>query len=296
MVNYSRIWACFVLYNPGDSHHLLSISQVVRTGARIIVYDNSDLAYVSGNKQAILDISNEVVFLGGEGNIGLSAAFNKVVSYLKETSSADAFVIFDQDSSVTQSIFSDLVGRFFDYSKRFDIGVYAAQPVREGGVPYRIRRVNVKTPDPCVVASEFAASSFSLIPMAAIEKVGGFYDDFFIDHIDADFCKRCWRKSLAVFIDTRLKYTHRVGVGDVKFFGKAIMPVSAPFRGYYQTRNILLSGFRGGDSCFSISRKLAFKLIKIFIVAVFSGNALLRINFALRGVFDGIKGRSGSLR
>lgn len=298
-MSLSSIYGCFVLYNPDDIHHLDSVEAVLKAGGRVVVFDNSDENLVRQDNRRILDsrFPGAVVFMEDGGNIGLSAAFNKISNFVLQNADAEAIVLFDQDSTVSSDFFSSLVHGFRSVKKKFKIGVYAAYAKRVSGPEYGVRIVDwVKGLPSNLMAVKFAPSSFSLIPVEALREVGLFQDDFFIDHIDVDFSYRCWKLNRIVVIDKELRFPHRIGHGDALIFGKLLMPISAPFRHYYQARNNILSARRGGAPVLDTFRTVMGKILKVSLLGLHAGAFWTRLGFCLRGVMDGVRGRSGRLR
>jgi rhamnosyltransferase len=110
-----------------------------------------------------------------------------------------------------------------------------------------------------------------------------------------DFCARCLRTGFEVLMDTGATFLHRVGQGDIFFLGKYLSPISAPFRHYYQVRNIVLSGQRRGSS----KRKVLLELLRRFVVicasCLYDGAIVARWRYAFRGLGHGLRGIGGPL-
>ena len=293
----NEIAACFVLYSPDADHHLAAIRAVRAAGARVLVFDNTpDDARAERNRAELAAADADAVYLRAGGNIGLSAAFNHLVRHAQGLAGLDAIVMFDQDSTVSTGLFTQLVqGWRAAEAAGGPVGVYAAYAVRTDGQPYRQRVLDEPVPVPGLLNVMFAPSSFSLMPMASFAVAGLFQDDFFIDQIDVDFCRRCRLAGRPILIDPKLAFPHRIGDGDVRFRGRALVPASAPFRCYFQVRNILLSARRGGVP-WPYAAKVTYHRFGVAVLAGLQiGKFRERLRWSFLGLRDGLRGRGGGL-
>lgn len=286
-----------VLYNPDSDHHLCAIRAACEVGFAIVIYENSTDASVSLRNRAACEAAGlgRVHVLGGSGNAGLSAALNRIVERATVLAPAGALVLFDQDSTVTPTLLRRLLASLEAALARGPVGIIAPVAVRVDGSPYRLRfKTSTPTfPSPWHPVS-FATTSGSVIPLETFEAIGKFQEDFFIDHIDLDFSERCWKAGLPVLVDTSVEMTHRIGEGDVRIAGRALIPVSAPFRHYYQCRNMILSSERAGLPWLRLTRMVFKKLASIMVTGIFAGQMSRRVRYMLLGYWDGFRGRGGS--
>lgn len=294
---FDNIFSCLVLFNPDEEHHISAIDNILTAGGKVVVFDNSDdLATAQHNRNLLSErFGANVEYLRRDGNIGLSAAFNRIVEHVLTKSDVEALVLFDQDSTVTAEMFTRLVEGYRRAALNHNVGVYAAYAVRVNGEPYGVRPVWLYSAKPPLLPVKFAPSSFSLIPISTFKNIGLFQEDFFIDQIDGDFCLRCWKSNLSVLIDTSLRFPHRIGIGDITIFKRKSIPVASPFRGYYQTRNIILSAKRNNVPVIDTLKRITIKISLITILGLKSGLFRKRLIFCLRGLYDGLLGRGGKI-
>jgi rhamnosyltransferase len=294
----SGFYAGLVLYHPEGRNYLQGLGTLLAHGIHTVVFDNSEDAAVRDRNRSGIEVSSagRSIYLEADGNLGLAAAFNRIVQVVREDPSAQGLFLFDQDTDINHAALQQLLASFDALLARGPLGLLAAYPVRVSGIPYRIRRrPSSPSPGPALVPVDMAPSSFSLIPLTTISNVGAFQEDFFIDHIDWDFCLRCWRSDLPVFVDTRASFLHRVGEGDVVIGERPLFPICSPFRHYYQMRNMLLSNARAYLPLHVSLKALAVRAAIVAIVALYAGDVFGRLRFAWRGLIDGIKGRGGRL-
>jgi len=294
-LNPVRILCGLVLFNPDLTHCCVSIDLLFREGFDVAVFDNSENAGSRAmNRRILMRRFPGLRWGGGEGNVGLSRAYNAFVKIALDNA-FDAIILFDQDSSIPASSLRQLVSRY-TMLHELPLGVLSGLALRDGVTPYRTRKVyDDRVALLGLFAVRFTPSSFSLIPASALRKVGGFYDDFFIDHIDVDFCCRCSKAGLIVAMDPLASFPHIIGEGYLKLLSRGIGPISSPFRHYYQTRNILLSSFRGGVHPFRAMVEVGKRLVVIVVTGFVAGNLLKRLSYAVSGLIDGVFGRGGPM-
>src|SRR5687767_1148974 len=91
-----RIAAVVVTFHP-DKHLLAkNIDVLARLGIETIVFDNTPPSEVRLAKEAFG--AAHVYRMGGAGNIGLSAAYNRALGCCREMGRFDAVLFLDQDS------------------------------------------------------------------------------------------------------------------------------------------------------------------------------------------------------
>ena len=140
-------------------------------------------------------------------------------------------------------------------------------------------------------------SSGCLIPLYAIDNIGEMDEDLFIDHIDTDWFLRA--KSLGwqsygvcgALMDHALgEQTLRVWWGRWRY-----LPLHQPFRYYYIYRNSLLLYRRKYPDRFWKQADII-RLIMMFpIFSLFGNQKLGNLRMTLRGIKDGISGKTGPL-
>jgi len=291
--------AGLVLYHPDSEHYIASIYILLSHGIEVIVFDNSEDKIAKEHNQAVLQktfAERVYYFDAAAGNIGLSAAYNRIADIVKQKNIAKGLFLFDQDTDVNETALLHLIESFHILQDHGQLGLVAGYPKRSNGIPYRIRpRPSFQSNKPGIIAVDWAPSSFSLIPVTTLKTVGGFQEDFFIDHIDLDFCLRCWLHNLPVFIDTRASFLHRVGLGDVMIRNRPLFPIATPFRHYYQTRNRILSDTRAQVPLFKTIAMTAQRVVIAIVIGIYAGQLCKRLKYCLYGIVDGVMGRGGRI-
>ncbi|MBW7618015.1 MULTISPECIES: hypothetical protein [Citrobacter] len=290
-----------VLYNPdinGLLHNVNIISGIVDY---IIIIDNTPSEITRQKvKDSIFEscVNNETIFYSGCDNIGLSRAYNEGVEIInKKCDGVEAVLFLDQDSDVSHETLENLWQSYDFLIKNYNLGMVGACPVRVDGLAYRysVKKSSLNLPTNLREVNR-VISSFSIVPLNVLNKLNGFYDDFFIDHIDNDFSRRCIKNNMIVVIDVNTKFIQRIGESSLTLFGKHISPVSSPFRHYYQARNIILSARRCGDKFVSTIPYLVKRAVVINLQGIFKGQFWVRNKYFILGLYHGIINKSGKLK
>ena len=100
-----EFYAVVVLYNKKiqDSITVRCLLETIDDKFHIIVLDNSEEKYVEENENSYND--SQIEYYKMDGNIGLSKAYNYVLSLLKEKNGNDIVIWFDDDTSVRREYF-----------------------------------------------------------------------------------------------------------------------------------------------------------------------------------------------
>jgi rhamnosyltransferase len=291
--------AALVLFNPEPRQFLTNIAEILQAGLIPIVFDNtpSGTQRASHFQQMVERFGTERLHcLSENGNIGLSAAYNRIIERARSLGGIEGLILLDQDSTVSALSVQSLIATYRSVVLQRPVGVLSGSALRSDGIPYRVYELTGEVPGfPQLTRVKMTPSSFSLIPLSTIDRIGTFYDDFFIDHIDVDFCLRCRNAGLLVAIDRKAPFTHQIGNGLLVIAGRAVTPISSPFRHYYQVRNIILSSKRRGASRGEALKEVLKRFLVVGAIGLTKGAAFSRYGFALKGLFDGLRDRGGPM-
>jgi rhamnosyltransferase len=163
----------------------------------------------------------------------------------------DHIIFFDQDSIPEDN----LVTKLLEISTNFEI--IDNKPNMVGPVPQDMRSgrnsyflvkkslgfINQFCNDKHSRAIEcnFLISSGSLISSKIFEKIGNFRSDFFIDHVDTEFCTRMENAGFKMYGTCSTKIYHNLGDRIQKiWFGRwREISIHSPLRNYYMSRNTI---------------------------------------------------------
>lgn len=293
----SGIAAVIVLYHPDRELLERNLAVLAALAIPVLLYDNTPGPAHRENRRWAEEEGREaaVAYAGDGENRGLGAAYNACVRRSLDDERISAFLMLDQDTTLTRPSLAALIRSFEEAASCGRLGVVGGRPVRPDGSGYRYKLDSAKQLCGRFADALLVISSFSIVSKASLSEVGLFQEDLFIDHIDYDFCWRAKRAGYLVLIDESVSFVHRVGKGDVRLFGRYLCPLSQPFRGYYQVRNTILSARRGGAP---LSWAVG-EVIKRFIVVVLNGladrNLFARLGYALKGLAHGLSNTAGRL-
>jgi len=266
---------------------------------QIIVIDNGTTRVRQGEiKSTVDDFGGSVIFVGV--NSGIAHAQNVGIQQAMSRG-ADMVLLLDQDSEACPAMVESL-------RKALDQEPHAAAAgprsidqrtghsfflVDDGRWP-RQRVYALEQHHPPVKVG-FLVASGTLIRVAALDGLTPMQSNWFIDHVDSEWCLRVQSKGwlLLGVPDAHLK--HRLGdeVTKVWFLGWRTVAHHSPLRDYYMFRNTVLLVKR---PYVSLRWKLFFlsRLVQVagFFVLL-TPQRLKRLQMMCKGVADGIFNRTG---
>lgn len=294
----SKILAVIVTYHPDYIQLERLVSSIVTQVDQVLIIDNATPNFSAQVNLTNLTITELVI---NAQNMGLACAYNQACSLAREKDFSHLLLL-DQDSlpaadmvkhlahvleaANQQKLTTAAAGPYYRDSKLSDISPF----VKLSGLT--LQRVACNADQQVEV--DHLISSGALIDIRAIEKIGAFIAELFIDYVDTEWCWRARRSGLKLLGVGAATMDHNLGDSQFKEFGKARI-LHAPFRLYYQLRNQLWmirqpwigAQWRTMD---------ILRCLKIFTaVALFAPDRWLRIRFMLRGIGDGIRGKMGKL-
>lgn len=286
-----NVFAVVVTYHPADDV-LENLSTLRQQVAAIVVVDNGS-AELERTLLRETCARLDATLIENDANLGISAALNQGIRLARERG-CEWILLFDQDSRVTDG-FLDAMLRFFasnPWGERLAIVNPRYVDLRFGTDLPQHRQINGKL--------EAATTSGSLSPMRIFNEVGLFAEELFIDGVDYEYSLRLREKGFVIASCPEAVLLHSPGEPTHhKFFRKKAFHASnyAPVRRYYQERNKIWNARRYGRrfpgffvNQFTISLK---DLVKIMLV---EKNSWPKFRFFMRGIADGLRGRTGKLK
>ncbi len=219
-------------------------------------------------------------------NLGLARAQNAGVAAARDMG-AGAVVLADQDSRAAPDMVAVLLRALA--ARRGDrpagVGVDYDEPLRGLAAP---------VPDAGDVPEmEAVIASGSLIPLRALDAIGPFDETLFIDFVDTEWCFRARAAGWGCFAARGARMTHRIGDRSLRIAGRA-RAVHAPFRMYYQIRNLLLLARRPATPSGWIRRQLPRYLARSLVLSLAEPPRGARFRAVLCGIGHGLAGLSGA--
>lgn len=226
-----KICAGIVLYNPDIEKLSENISAIISQVKTVVLVDNGSTNI--GEVQDRWENIRNIVFIKNEKNQGIAKALNQMCEWAMNND-FNWILTLDQDSVCDINMV-----RFLRRNVQTDdIGIVCPKVV------FRIGQETVQQIDTMVNDKdgtlEACITSGSLTRISAWDKVGGFDDWMFIDHVDNDFCMRLRlndyriiRSNDAILYQNAGEMAHRKSlIGKTKMIANY-----SPLRNYYIVRN-----------------------------------------------------------
>lgn len=279
-LTHSQPSLVFVLYNPSPAEleHLVMIASRFK-GA---IADNS------AEPSFCTSMVGRMRYVSMNGNKGIAAAQNAALKMVLEDSEVQHVVFFDQDSVFAYTYPEQMVGEFELVRKTYpNLGALGATIVdKENGKVYRSVIHKERRGEGSFVFNNEVIASGTCISREAIEAVGMFDEQLFIDFVDCEWCFRALSKGFVCGTTTALQLQHKVGQRMLNIFGHIVI-ISAPKRYFYQYRNLLLLISRAYvPLSFKVNKGVKFFLRLIYFPFIKGGIA--RWLYMWRGMFAAI--------
>lgn len=286
---------CFciiVSFRPDVARLTELCSSLVAEGAAVVVVDNTETPSFD---PARMPEGCTLIQLGY--NSGIAHAQNVGVRAALEAR-AEIVLFFDQDSKVEAGFVASLVSALdpsvaevvaplcVDEATGMPL---AAEDLGRFGWSKDVYRPEAKTRYPV----DISISSGMAVTRRAVESVGPFDEDYFIDFVDSDWCLRCREKRVPIYVVPGVVMQHTIGSRHFNV-GPLGISVHGPRRCYYQIRNCFLL-FRKPHIPFLYSLKqLLGTLASRAVLTLFVDGRLAYLKAYLSGIRDGFMGRTGA--
>ena len=286
------ICAVIVTYNP-DTAFPDRFGMIVEQVGSVVIVDN-------GSEPPALDMlqslppreSTHLIF--NEENIGLASALNKGVERARELG-ADWVLLLDHDTEPAGDMVESLAGVYDDYPQKEKLAVIGSNYYN---LDPQQPEYTFKPGDHSWVERKTVITAGSLIPLGVISRIGSFRDEFFIDHVDDEFCFRVRRYGFAVVMTRSALMKHAIGIrGRHRLPGYTVETSGhSPQRRYYMSRNfvVMAKEYLFREPAWLIWKK--YKLLKaVILIAAFEKDRANKLHHMLKGVWHGVIGQLGKL-
>lgn len=279
------------------------VEAALKSCVRVVVVDNTPGDAPSGS-EPLGELAGVTVLRDGR-NRGLAGALNAGVAEVGLGSDAGSgagvegggpelvgggpeLVLFlDQDSVLTEDLVRGLCAHFDDPG----VGIAAPAPWDEEQGRY-YEPGTAKGPD--VAERDVVITSGMLVRRSVLEAVGPFRTEFFVDHVDNDFCLRVRAAGYRILRDKRYKLAHSLGQRNQhKVGGIAVASSRHPtWRLYWIARNgtVLIREHRRDAPGWA--RNTAVYLVWWFLLrTAIEAPRGVRAVAMVRGFWDGARGQ-----
>ncbi|WP_194914740.1 glycosyltransferase [Catenulispora rubra] len=279
------IAAVTTAFHP-DERLTAVVEAALKSCTRVVVVDNTpgDGPFLS---DTLRDRHGVTVLRDGR-NRGLAGALNAGVDELTSPEPPDLILFLDQDSVLGEDLVTGLAEHLTDPT----VGIAAPAPWdEEQGRYYEPGTAN----GPDIAERDVVITSGMLVRRNVLTEVGPFRSEFFVDHVDNDFCLRVRTAGYRVLRDKRHKLPHSLGQRNQhKLAGLSVASSRHPtWRLYWIARNgtVLIKEHRKDAPVWS--RNTALYLAWWFALrTAIEAPRGPRAMAMLRGFRDGARGRT----
>jgi rhamnosyltransferase len=291
LANRQNVCAITVAYHP-DASFPLRVERTLREVGALVIVDNGSRDAELGMLRR-LAANSLITLISNLNNVGIARALN--IGIRRAITLGFKWVLLlDQDSWIDDGMVQTLIAAGAAYPDRDRLGVIGSG-YRDFNSPLREQKDEIVGGNWEEVAS--VITSGSLIPLKAHAAVGAFREDFFIDHVDTEYCFRARAKGYRVIRTRRPMMSHPIGaISRHKVLWTEKWTFNhAPDRRYYIARNdtVLLREY--GHYTFGIWALKSFgrcvRLCKRIVL--YEEMKAHKIIAVAQGFWDGVRGHMG---
>ncbi|OVE73731.1 hypothetical protein BVX94_03115, partial [bacterium B17] len=232
--SYENTCAAVVTYNPAVdfSSRLDLIRHIV---PHTVVVDNASGAGGYQIVRTAVERHVEFELVVNRSNLGIATALNQAAEIARERG-YKWLLMFDQDTRPAHKILSELSKLWQKHPDKERIAIVGSNysNPKTGRPVYHFKQGYND-----YVKVAMCITSGSLINLDALEDVGPFRDDLFIDCVDTEMCLRMRKRGFGVIMSKEPLISHPIGDQTVRsLLGKtACLADHPPQRRYYIARN-----------------------------------------------------------
>lgn len=291
--------AVVVTYEPDSATLKRLIGALVPQVGKITIVDNGSTNLHEWQNQLP---SESVEILAQGTNLGIARAINVAFESVMHRGTAQFVALFDQDSTPSSGMITRLeahydalasdgpvaqIGPYFFEQNR---GHYLPFIEFKHGVPRRKHaRDGVHS-----TTADYLITSGALVPLDTIRRVGLLDDSLFIDYVDIEWGLRAKAAGFQSYGAFDVRMEHAIGEKALNL-GLVRLAMHRPVRRYYYYRNALLLCRRRYIPSSWKFHELARLALKFWIFALLSPSRASDVPMMLRGIVDGLRGRTGKL-
>lgn len=217
-----KIAGSIILYNPNLDEVINNIYSYLDYIDKLFIIDNTERNAEDKNFSNFFGSnikSNKFYYVAFNENLGVGKALNLAIEKSIDDG-YDYLLTLDQDSHFNYNSFTKLFRLVELKGKDDNILLYAPKNIN-----------NIKL--------NLAITSGNLVNVKAAATIGGYREDFFIDHIDHEFCLKGQKKGFRIELVDGFELIHSLGeIREIKFFFlKWYIQYHSLLRFYYYSRN-----------------------------------------------------------
>lgn len=265
------ILAVVVTYFPEKELLSKNISAFIHSVDKVLIWENTPV----DQREAYRHISHEKVEYCGDGINSISHALNHAWRYAQDNG-YDHLLTMDQDSCFEN--FSHYLKQTI-LNEDAPTGIYTP-PIEE---------IRIKVNRDFEVINRPITSGM-LIPVALIDKIGGWDEDFKIDAVDDEFCLHAHSLDIKIFAVKGIMMQHCLGSPETKkFMGHTLTLRNYPPKRLYEIyRNNIILARKYPQFSYIRDDFKNILLKQIVCILLLENNKVRKFVSILRGCFAGL--------
>lgn len=296
----TQVGAIIVTYRPDREKLAALLGAIANQVGAIVIVDNTESTHQVADLPLLAQEHHAQWICLGE-NLGIAAAQNRGIEYLKHHLKMEYVLFLDHDCLPHAGMVRALLKGFFTQTEAgYRVGAVGPNnciPKLGTSAPFlqvgwlRTRRLYCSFANQ-LIATDHLISSGTLTPLSVIEEVGLFREDLFIDYVDVEWYLRVLQKGYTLWGVCAANMDHDLGDEPIMILGRPIFSHS-PLRHYYLIRNgiaLYQAPYLPLKWKCSDARRL---LSKCVFYLLFSKPRLAHLRMMGRGLWHGITGRLG---
>lgn len=272
-----KIAAGIVLYNPEIARLDKNIESIKTQVNEIILFNNGS----KNTKQILKYLKNKnvnYILVNSDSNLGIAHALNRLCKEAMKKNYKWLLTL-DQDTVVSPN----LVHKYSQYVNLPNVGQLSCtyKDRNSSELKYKID-TDVKEVKECI-------TSGTLLSLGALEKVGGFDENMFIDYVDFDLCYALRKINYKTYQISYIGMLHEIGhITPVNFFCKRIDIFNqTTFRHYYRCRNYFL--FSKRYNLCKVHTMIYMQFKEWVKVLLYENNKFAKTKAMFKGMYDGLR-------
>lgn len=288
------VCAVVVTYRPDPETLRAVLDAVAPQVQALAVVDNTGAPVLDGLAPPAATLLEQ------PANVGLARAQNIGIAWAREHGHSHVLIL-DQDSVADPDMVAHLLAALDELGETRRVGAVGPRyhdprtgedaPFIEVAFPMSRKLWCGAEPH---IRCDFLISSGALVPLAVLDDVGDLDEGLFIDNVDMEWSFRARSRGYALFGVCAARMQHRLGDARRPVFGgRAHVVTHGPVRLYFIMRNRVALYRRRHTPRVWIAQDLPRVLAKFLIFSVLVGPRPRNVRYMLRGLFDGVRGRTG---
>lgn len=292
----TRIFAVVVTFGCDWGRLAVQFERLLRQVDRIVWVDNGS----GGDLQPWLRQwpADRVHPLWLAQNQGIGYAQNRGIEWALEQD-ATHVLLMDHDSLPAPDMVGLLMAALRDHPDAAAVGPRYADPRRQSDrTPFfRMEGWSLRwldCHDPARVWEvDHVIASGCLMPAPALRQVGLLQEDYFIDWVDVEWCLRARDQGFKIYGVCAATLEHRLGDQVARVLGREV-PLHAPWRHYYQSRNVVLMLRSTRANVPTKLHHAVQQLKRLVVFSVFVPGRGKYFKMWMKGLLHGMLGRRGT--